>query len=1357
MVESKWRRLRTIPVALLLALSSAGSAFTPVMAATSVTQVDFTQCANDPVPSAATNCPGGWINGILQGSNSHYAEDLVVPQRIVVDVPGTLTGATTHTLTVRYQARKASTHAYDSIATWNYTQTGADRCQSLATGTCPTGSASTFAIPFDCTEVPAATLPGTAQGGCSSSANDVTARHQLAGQVATMYGGALTDITAPVHDSAAAPGTDDYATVTFSYTVAASTAADNYVELLFGGHLAAGLRSRGWGVGLGASSINGGPYHFKWDLSDGASIGNRDNQISAGGIMAAPTVSTLLSASSVGAGTPVTDSATLIGAASNAGGTVTYNVFAGNVCTGTPVFTSTVTVTGAVVPPSAPFNTALAPAAPGSYQWQASYSGDANDLPAVSDCGTEPLTISKASPTITTQASPTSILVGTANTVGDTATFANTGLAAPTGSVTFTLYSNNTCATSTGVTGSGVISTTGGVSIASFSTSWTPTNKGSYYWIASYAGDGNDNAFTTTCGDSNEVLVVSANSPTLTTLANPTSATVGAASSVGDTATFHGTTSVAPTGSGTFTLYSNGTCTTSTGVTGSGVISTTGGVSTASFSTSWTPPATGTYHWVASYAGDFNNNGFTTGCGDANEQLTVGKVSPTITTQAAPTSIPVGTATTVGDGATFHGTTSVAPTGSVTFTLYSNNTCTTSTGITGSGAISTTGGVSSASFSKSWTAPAAGTFYWIASYAGDSNNNGFTTGCGDANEQLVVGMVSPTITTSASPSAITVGTTSTVGDSATFHGTTSVAPTGSVTFTLYSNNTCTAATGVTGSGTISTTGGVSTATFSTSWTAPATGTYYWTASYAGDGNNNGFTSGCGDAGELVVVGPGSPTITTLANPTSTTVGTATVVGDTAVFGNTTSVAPTGSVSFTLYSNASCTTSTGITGSGTITTAGGVSSATFSKSWTAPAAGVYNWIASYSGDSNNNGFTTFCGDANEELSVSPASPTITTQAAPTSVTVGTATTVGDTATFHDTTSVAPTGSVTFALFSDGACTTPTSVGGSSPISTAGGVSTATFSSSWTAPGTGTYHWTASYAGDSNNNGFSTGCGDAGEQLTVNAGSPTITTQAAPTTITYGAASTVGDTATFHSTTSVAPTGNVTFTLYSDATCETSTGVTGNGAISTTGGVSSASFSKSWTPPAAGTYSWLARYAGDANNDGFTTGCSDSNEQLTVSKTAAAITTTPNVTSGTVGIAIHDVANVTAASTTPTGTVTFALYAPDDTTCATNLLASNSSFKVALANGSATSPDFTTTDIGIYQWVASYSGDANHLASAGTCGDATEQVVTGAVLAEVSLPNTGSVYLTLFVLGLPLMFIGLLLLFLGRPRRRRGNEA
>ena len=128
-------------------------------AGTDGTAVDYSQCANDPSPSTSTACPGGWINGILNVNKSHYSEDEVTPQRMVIDLPAN--GPTTNrTTTIRWETRKGDIHAYDLLATWNYTQSSADRCQGLAASDCPSGSASTFAIPDDPTLVPRRHRPG---------------------------------------------------------------------------------------------------------------------------------------------------------------------------------------------------------------------------------------------------------------------------------------------------------------------------------------------------------------------------------------------------------------------------------------------------------------------------------------------------------------------------------------------------------------------------------------------------------------------------------------------------------------------------------------------------------------------------------------------------------------------------------------------------------------------------------------------------------------------------------------------------------------------------------------------------------------------------------------------------------------------------------------------------------------------------------------------------------------------------------------------------------------------------------------------------------------------------------------------
>ena len=210
-------------------------------------------------------------------------------------------------------------------------------------------------------------------------------------------------------------------------------------------------------------------------------------------------------------------------------------------------------------------------------------------------------------------------------------------------------------------------------------------------------------------------------SPTLSTEASPdASIVVGSQTTVGDTATMIG--GASPSGDVTFTLYSDPSCTNPVeGVSGIGTIS--GG--TASFSTTWTPSATGTYYWQASYAGDDSNNAFTAPCAAANEQLTVVKTSPTIsTTLSESTGFP---GDTVNDTSSLSG---LAPnaTGSVTYTVYSDSECQTQVADGGTVLLNSDGTVPD---SNGVPFASTGTFYWQAVYNGDDNNKSATSACTD--------------------------------------------------------------------------------------------------------------------------------------------------------------------------------------------------------------------------------------------------------------------------------------------------------------------------------------------------------------------------------------------------------------------------------------------------------------------------------------------------------------------------------------------------------------------------------------------------------------------------------------------------
>jgi hypothetical protein len=344
------------------------------------------------------------------------------------------------------------------------------------------------------------------------------------------------------------------------------------------------------------------------------------------------------------------------------------------------------------------------------------------------------------------------------------------------------------------------------------------------------------------------------------------------------------------------------------------------------------------------------------------EHFTSTRGNPTITTQATPSAT---AGETISDTATLLGTNApiaTVATGTINFSLFGpdNATCSGTPVFTSSKPVSGNGSYTSDAYSTA----SPGVYSWVAFYSGDFNNNTATTACNDSGESSTVAKARPTISTSATVSANIGGT---ISDTSTLSG--GLAPTGTISFSLFGPNTggCTSWTPLfTSSQLVNGDGNYKSSAF----TPVLPGTYLWVASYNGDDNNNMATTACNDAGETsTVTSKASPTISTQATSSANTIGT---ISDTATLsgGN----APTGSITFNLFGpdTATCSGAPVFTSIKPVIGNGSYTSDPFNPF--APLhPGTYRWVASYSGDANNNAVTTTCNDLGETSAVTQANP------------------------------------------------------------------------------------------------------------------------------------------------------------------------------------------------------------------------------------------------------------------------------------------------------------------------------------------------------------------------------------------------
>jgi hypothetical protein len=145
--------------------------------------------------------------------------------------------------------------------------------------------------------------------------------------------------------------------------------------------------------------------------------------------------------------------------------------------------------------------------------------------------------------------------------------------------------------------------------------------------------------------------------------------------------------------------------------------------------------------------------------------------------------------------------------------------------------------------------------------------------------------------------------------------------------------------------------------------------YRWIATYSGDAGNHGASTSCDDQAEAVVVSKAQPTLTTEVPTDSVPNGNG--AGDIAhLIGG---ASPQGTITFRLYGPddphcsgpAAFVVTQNVQGNGT----------TPSPLPQPTVPGTYRWVAVYSGDANNEGASTQCGDPHESFIVQEEGPNI----------------------------------------------------------------------------------------------------------------------------------------------------------------------------------------------------------------------------------------------------------------------------------------------------------------------------------------------------------------------------------------------
>ena len=261
----RWRMKTFLGLALFLFIF-------PGISAAAV-QTKIYQCANYKAGTGDHDTCEKWINGNVNEQKATYFEGDSVAYRL--HITG-LTGGSSYTATIEWDATQGDKNALDYITTVNRTVENANPCQDLTLSSgCDWENPDSFEpIPIDTDmEEGRNQLPG--------DGDDID---QIAGKI-RMWNGSITGLGAYSYD----PTPWDYlssTTISIPITFTVDSGATD-VLLAWGGHIST---RQDWGEANSAINISGAPYHMRLlkvvHDADGDIVasGNRDLQLSASAV-----------------------------------------------------------------------------------------------------------------------------------------------------------------------------------------------------------------------------------------------------------------------------------------------------------------------------------------------------------------------------------------------------------------------------------------------------------------------------------------------------------------------------------------------------------------------------------------------------------------------------------------------------------------------------------------------------------------------------------------------------------------------------------------------------------------------------------------------------------------------------------------------------------------------------------------------------------------------------------------------------------------------------------------------------------------------------------------------------------------